>query len=188
MQIERLIQFIGKGQGPRIFGAVLSLMILNNYFKNRAINVPNYNCGFISLLSTLLVTSTALRCLLNSFSAQWAWAQLTGLYRHCPDVKIRAGTGRSPSYSALLTGTEVGAHCTYIFEGVGEGAVVFPLVFGWVELTQMLLLLGHLFSHSFDKEEESYWFWEIWGSFVCACWRFWVGGFFNSLFKIHEKL
>ena len=93
--------------------------------------------------------------------------QLVLCSQHYPDVKIRAGTGRSPSYSALLTDCGIGAHCLY-FWGVGEGAVVFPLVFGWSreDMAQNAFVVRPPFFPFFHKEEESYWFWEIWGTFL----------------------
>lgn len=46
--------------------------------------------------------------------------------------------------------------------------MVFPLVFGWSReaMAQNAFVVRPPFLPFFDKEEESYWFWEIWGSFL----------------------
>ena len=131
MQIERLIQNLqGKYKGSKIAKAVFCLVILS-IAKNGVLRSPTIIVDSSISPFNLLVTNTTSHCLLNSCCCSVGMeSQLTtGLCRHYPDVKIRAGNGRSASHSALMTGWGTGAHSLFLW--FGEGAVVFPLVFGW---------------------------------------------------------
>jgi len=69
--------------------------------------------------------------------------------------------------------------------------VVVLLVFGWSreDMAQNVFVVRPTFFPFFDKKEESYcYLGDLEEIFVCACWQFWVGGFFSSLFKIYERL